>query len=150
MSKTLFYISDDFNCNIEIGEQRYFVPCLVKDMEDNIQCEGQYISVESIRADKMFILANAEWGNYNEIIEIIYKDNEKKMQIMSKFYDWYGNDEQQNRIQFNVLGHMDNNIRFYGGIYSSKYNVDHDKQIVAVRLPQNSNIHIYAITFAMI
>jgi len=121
------------------------------DKYDNITCEGQNIAVTFSPCSKIHILGLCEWGDFKEIVKLVFEDNSYE-ELTVSFYDWrktgaiFDFDIKMNcniALKAEESGNSSSFMYIHYITCQTKYV---NKRIAYLKLPFNPNMHIFAIT----
>lgn len=120
---------------------------------DHISCEGQIILVSSKKAYRTIaFLGLATWGDYCHGLGIRYKENiyeEVPFNISNACRLVLDKELMPNEyIGIEVPYHrrQDNKVEISMGLWVQRVNIDANKELLSVELPDNPYVHIFAIT----
>ncbi len=135
---------------VTIGGVPFQWPEMREGTADNISCKGQVIRFPEGRYSEISLLGCGEWGNYVETGFIDYADGTSD-EIRIRFTDWTnpplfgeiqawkGSIVERNEIRSYVLEQP-------GTIFLQRYALRADLKAMALRLPYNPGMHLFAIT----
>ncbi len=121
---------------------------------DNISCSGQKINLENDCFSCIMLMGCAEWGHYSELLEIRYLDGTVS-NIPLEFTDWSYPEAHFGEavVWEGMCAEKDRegilrSSMLKGHLYARALNLNPGLQLDYIRLPDCSNIHLFAITLA--
>ena len=115
---------------------------------DNMVCKKQTIELPTNNYTKLCLLACTDWEEYKDIFELQYEDGSKKNAPV----DIAGWMPDRNNKPDNICITAKKNIQRSRSAYEKCYfycyelKCNQNKQLKAIRLPNNENIHVMALT----
>ncbi|RCX18415.1 hypothetical protein DFR58_105179 [Anaerobacterium chartisolvens] len=133
---------------------RFKFPQPVDNKTDNISCAGQKINLENGCFSCIMLMGCAEWGHYSELLEIRYLDGTVS-HVPLEFTDWTYPESHFGEIVVweGMCAEKDRDgvlrsSMLKGHLYARALNLNPIRQLDYIRLPDCSNIHLFAITLA--
>lgn len=120
-------------------------------IEDNIECEGQVIQINSQGYNNLMILGCSELGSHSEKIEVYYENGEKEV-LPLEFSNWTEDEPSYGEIKVwcgEIAQRNNNQIRKYpfkGYLYGKNLKLKVKAGIRALKLPYCPNLHIFSIS----
>ncbi|MHB8062805.1 MAG: cysteine peptidase family C39 domain-containing protein [Ruminiclostridium sp.] len=137
------------------SDMKFKFPNVYDDHFDNLYCNGQIIILDPDKYDYIMFLGCADVNNFSDELEIIYSDGSKEKIIIS-LSCWYVKAQFDDRIawQGNLVEKRSDGTYMLSAhkykIFSSKYPINNSKKYIsAIRLPECSNMHLFAITMGI-
>ncbi len=151
----IFFSNKDFKRKKNVPDGRiwstkngcFFFPRII-DL-DNMGCKQQQLNVQRGVYRKVYILGYATWGNQGGTMIISFSDNSCE-EIDLYFSDWTSESNYGECIVWKTEFFLNNEKDIYDGkIFSTEYSFNKlEKEITSLKLPENENIHIFAITLS--
>ena len=136
---------------IVIDNVPYTFPDKSPEKYDNVACEEQIIITPVGKYSAAYFLGLCEWGDFKENLKLKFNNCCEEAEVF--FYDWWGglgwfmfdyNKTNKNCKIALKATILDSSAR---GIYCYKCNIKcTSKDLHAIELPYNPNMHIFAIT----
>ncbi len=121
------------------------------DVLDNISCMGQKINLPLVCKHFVVILGCAEFGDFQEYINIRYSDGEIE-KLLLRFTDWFANPRYGERVAWEgfVVNKNNNEVKLINRkyhIFMQKCSINsNNKTLSEIMLPECPNLHVFAIT----
>ncbi len=150
----LFFVTEDIPTQEiwNIGDMSFKFPKKLEGKNDNIACSEQLVEVPCVKGTNLMILATADFGSFNEIITIRYKDGSNEQiaisctelifePIYGECVAWEGRACERNGNTVNIY-----NSRVK--IFAKNYRLKKSGIIIGIELPYLPNIHIFSMTLS--
>lgn len=148
----LFFVAEDIPAEEIwcIEDMSFKFPKYVDEKKDNIACCEQIIEVPNIEGSNLMILATADFGSFNDIITVRYKDGSHENipiscteYLFEPMYEecvaWKGRACERDNHSINIYN---SKVR----IFAKNYKLIKPGIITSIKLPFLPNIHIFSIT----
>lgn len=151
VTREYFYSETQIGGYIEINKMRFKIPEIDDIHADNISCSGQEIFLNLNRCVSIMILGCSEWGDFIEELEIKCEDNRTE-KINITFTEWWKKPlfNEEIALECNCVFFENNNTpklapskRF---LFAKTYPLKNNGFVKSIKLPNVSNIHIFAIS----
>lgn len=129
---------------------KFIIPSMTDVKFDNIVCKGQKIDIPEGKYSKIYFVGSSEWGNYIDEVEVIYEKETHIEDIC--FTDWGAQKAKfpREKAIWSGQGAVVENekIQYYinVSIFMNYINVEKDKVLKGIILPECSNMHIFSMT----
>lgn len=133
---------------IIIDNMRFRFPRLGIDVNDNVSCQGQFITVPGIKCELLMFLGCAEWGNFSGKATIYYENNYQE-DILLQFSDWFSSRPLYGeKIAWAgwATKKVSKNVKERRQLYAQYCKAINDRPMIGIRLPECANIHIFSIS----
>lgn len=134
----------------KVEDMSFNFPTIIEDQNDNVTCQSQTIPLTYGIYSTIMVLGCGEWGNFSENMILHFEDGESQS-IELEFTDWHFSPIYGESIAWvgkNVDKNKEtawfNNLPAH--IFAKSYDVNYQKKIVSITLPDCPNIHIFAIS----
>lgn len=131
---------------------KFFLKLPIDGVKDNISCQSQEIELPKGFYSSLIMIGCAEWGHQTDFMELIYDDChvEVPLELSDLSYDepvfneiivWEGKcaEIKDKQVIYNPWVPR-------AHIYAKNIKLDISRQIIRLKMPDCSNIHIFAIT----
>lgn len=136
---------------VEVSGMKFLFPRIADGVGDNIACSGETIPVRRGRYSSIMLLGCGDEGSFSEKLTLRYED-EQMEEIYIEFSCWWlAPDFGEQTAWEGKLGSRSgdgihvtpNPVR----LYAQSYGLKNDSNLIALKLPDCINLHIFAISF---
>lgn len=145
-----YIIDSNIYCNTVWNQRNYsFIYTYKAEQCDNIACEGQTIIVDDVEASSISLLACAEYGDFQVLLNLEF-ENGDKTDILTYFSDFYVPPKYGEKIFWSGVAARKQNgvtskLPFSARLLAKTYKFEKNK-VRKIKLPVCKNAHIFAIT----
>lgn len=137
----------------EVAGMKFLFPLLADGINDNISCLSQVIAVKQGQYSRIMFLGCADEGSFSEPVVIFYEGGEVEELYLNLSCWWLYPDygemiAWEGRFATRTIDkvHVAPNR---GRLYAQDYNLNQNKVVVGIKLPENMNMHLFAISLQM-
>ena len=134
---------------LDAGGMKFQFPVISDNCPENVSCDRQKIYVPNGTYESIMLLASSDIGSYTEYIQLNFINNEA-YKIEINFSDWWLDipvfDEQvawSGKV-FNKKSNCYQNKNY--SLFALQRSISSNNTLESIVLPDNSNIHIFAVT----
>lgn len=148
----LFFVEEDIPAEEiwHIEDMSFKFPKHLEGANDNVACSEQFIEVPNVKGNTLMILATADFGSFNDLMTIKYKDGSSEQISISCteliFEPMYG---ECVAWEGRACERNENTVHIHNSrvkIFAKNYRLKKSGIITGIELPYLPNIHIFSMT----